>query len=43
MLIGEIGQVVKAAPERLAFTEAVIAGYRKLRELAGFPAGTAPD
>jgi len=39
----EIGSVVKAAPERLAFTNAVLAGYRKLRELAGMPAGTGPE
>lgn len=39
----EIGAVVKAAPERLGFTEAVLAGYRKLREFAGMPAGTGPE
>lgn len=39
----DIAVVVKAKPERVAFTEAVLAGWRKLRVLGGFPAGAAPD
>lgn len=38
----EIASVVRTKPERVAFTEAVLSGWRKMRELCGFPPDSAP-